>query len=431
MKHHLSFGSSLLRFFLILLAFLSISVSSSHAEFSSDAIILTLRNQSGVFLDSTMAAEIDSGLTIVRSEIDTLQSIPAFLDYLFTKLIVVTDASWNEAWKQGELLTGETFIDQQGTTYGLTEVHYHLGPWGDEFDLIFAEPLQMILLSDIYRHHLEIIYADPVLFGGDGDNIEYFKKDGILHFAFSRGWGDCWAGCIHRYYWYVSVDLSDSNGVVQLEEEKYRDLVEPYIYRWNIPDFYAMSMFENADSILQAIADAPEWWVRRHAIEGTWRFFVNDSPWVHEDNEQWNVLQDELKNRVADVHAALQAAVNDPDPDVAASALYALTQITPLSAEEVTDQRPVFTLHQNYPNPFNASTTIPYQLNEPSNVTILIYNILGQRVRELVSTYQPPGYYLLSWDGKDQFGSVVASGIYLCRIKVGRHEKTMRMLFLK
>jgi hypothetical protein len=90
-----------------------------------------------------------------------------------------------------------------------------------------------------------------------------------------------------------------------------------------------------------------------------------------------------------------------------------------------------FKLSQNYPNPFNNSTTIPYQLDESSNVNIMLYNILGQRVRELVNEHQDQGYYLLSWDGKDQSGSVVSSGIYLCRMKVDRYAKTMRMLFLK
>jgi hypothetical protein len=90
-----------------------------------------------------------------------------------------------------------------------------------------------------------------------------------------------------------------------------------------------------------------------------------------------------------------------------------------------------FELSQNYPNPCNNSTTIPYHLDEPSNVNVMLYNILGQRVRELLNEYQNPGHYLLSWDGRDQSGTVVASGIYLCRLKVGRNEKTMRMLFLK
>jgi hypothetical protein len=90
-----------------------------------------------------------------------------------------------------------------------------------------------------------------------------------------------------------------------------------------------------------------------------------------------------------------------------------------------------FSLYQNYPNPFNTSTTIPYQLYQPSKVNISIYNIIGQHIIELVNEYQDAGYHLSSWDGKNQSDNEVASGLYLCRIKFGRHEKMIRMLFLK
>jgi len=90
-----------------------------------------------------------------------------------------------------------------------------------------------------------------------------------------------------------------------------------------------------------------------------------------------------------------------------------------------------YSLSQNYPNPFNNHTTIPYQLDEPSKVRVLVYNIMGQKVKELVDEHQDSGYHSLSWDGKDQSGKMVASGIYLCHFKIGRHEKTMRMLLLR
>ncbi|MCK4273186.1 T9SS type A sorting domain-containing protein, partial [bacterium] len=135
--------------------------------------------------------------------------------------------------------------------------------------------------------------------------------------------------------------------------------------------------------------------------------------------------------RLFDVISALQSAVDDADPDVSASAEYALTQIAPISVEEESASQPSFALYQNYPNPFNLTTTIPYQLDKPAKVRILIYNIMGQQIRYLVNEYQDSGYYAVSWNGENQFGNAVASGIYFCRIKVGSSTKTMRMLLLK
>jgi len=431
MKNRFHSGASFTKALLLLLSLISIAFHLSYAELSQDAIIITLRHQDGIWLDSTMAAEIDSGLDAARSEIDTLQTICARPDYALNDLIVVTDAPWNIAWRQGDLLTGEQYIDSLGVEYDLIKVRYH--NWShDTFILGFLKPLHMWNLSVLYKNHPDVVYGSPNGNLGDGNNIQYFKKNGILHYAFSRGWGDCPAGCIHRYYWYVTVCLSDTGSLVCLEEEKYCDLSVPYIYRWNIPKRYAMTMFESVDSILQTVAHAPDWWVRRHAIEGTWRFFTNSTPWVGEDiGDRWSELQSELQNQVPAIISTLQAAVNDPDPDVSASAQHALTQITPTSVAEESSRLPVFSFYQNYPNPFNSSTTIPYQLDKPSQVRVLLYNILGQRVRELVNEHQDSGYHSLSWDGKDQTGNLVASGIYLCRMKVGSYEKTMRMLLLK
>jgi parallel beta-helix repeat protein len=83
---------------------------------------------------------------------------------------------------------------------------------------------------------------------------------------------------------------------------------------------------------------------------------------------------------------------------------------------------PVFQLFQNYPNPFNSSTVIWYYLPDvgyqPAEVEITIYNLLGKVVRTLVKTRQYPGQHKVLWDGKDDSGKEVASGIYFYRLKV-------------
>ena len=103
------------------------------------------------------------------------------------------------------------------------------------------------------------------------------------------------------------------------------------------------------------------------------------------------------------------------------------------SAEDSDDQViPIeFALHQNYPNPFNPRTVISYALPRSSHVAVTVYNILGQRVRRLIDTYQPAGWHTIQWDGKDQRGQSVATGIYLYRISAGDYVKTKKMLLLK
>jgi hypothetical protein len=75
-----------------------------------------------------------------------------------------------------------------------------------------------------------------------------------------------------------------------------------------------------------------------------------------------------------------------------------------------------YALHQNYPNPFNPVTTIRYELPKASRVTLKIYNMLGQEVRTLEQSDQEPGYYQSVWDGRNDNGMLVSSGIYTYRM---------------
>ena len=93
-------------------------------------------------------------------------------------------------------------------------------------------------------------------------------------------------------------------------------------------------------------------------------------------------------------------------------------------------------LLQNYPNPFNPETWIPYELAADSTVSIDIYNVQGQLIRHLALKEQKAGSYLTKdkatyWDGRDEFGQKVASGIYWYRLKAGKVNAIRRMVILK
>ncbi len=90
-----------------------------------------------------------------------------------------------------------------------------------------------------------------------------------------------------------------------------------------------------------------------------------------------------------------------------------------------------FKLHGNYPNPFNPTTTIKFDLKEDSKVTLKIYNTLGQEVRSLVNDTKEAGYHSVLWDGKNNQGSAVPSGLYIYRINAGNYVKSMKMMLVK
>ena len=89
-------------------------------------------------------------------------------------------------------------------------------------------------------------------------------------------------------------------------------------------------------------------------------------------------------------------------------------------------------LAQNYPNPFNAGTVIKFNCcMTESNVTLVIYNILGQPVAKLVSGQAAAGEHSVSWDGKDDRGNLLSSGIYLYRMTAGGYSRTMKLVILR
>ncbi|HDQ44369.1 MAG TPA: T9SS type A sorting domain-containing protein [bacterium] len=94
-----------------------------------------------------------------------------------------------------------------------------------------------------------------------------------------------------------------------------------------------------------------------------------------------------------------------------------------------------FTLAQNYPNPFNPETTIRFRVHKPGHVTLTIYNILGQRVRVLfdrrVDAVEAGRTFLETWDGNNESGQRVASGVYIYRIQQGHYALTKRMMLIK
>ena len=90
-----------------------------------------------------------------------------------------------------------------------------------------------------------------------------------------------------------------------------------------------------------------------------------------------------------------------------------------------------FSLQQNFPNPFNPSTTINYDLQENTRVVLKIYNLIGHEIRTLVHEQQSAGFKSVVWDGKDNHGQIVTTGIYVYQLQASDKRDKKKMLFLK
>ena len=84
-----------------------------------------------------------------------------------------------------------------------------------------------------------------------------------------------------------------------------------------------------------------------------------------------------------------------------------------------------------FPNPFNPGTSIRYSLKDSRHVRLIVFNTLGQAVRTLVDSPQNAGFHDAVWDGRDDNGMTVSSGVYFCRMVAGSYVKTMKMTLME
>lgn len=125
-----------------------------------------------------------------------------------------------------------------------------------------------------------------------------------------------------------------------------------------------------------------------------------------------------MKNPEAKVTVTGQGTVNELDSQT-------------LTLENVRLMPTEYALDQNYPNPFNPSTTIKYQLTEDSKVNLTVYNLQGQAVRTLVNDNVAAGFQSITWNGRNDMGQTVATGMYIYRIQAGSFVSVKKMLMLK
>lgn len=134
------------------------------------------------------------------------------------------------------------------------------------------------------------------------------------------------------------------------------------------------------------------------------------------------------------VIAQAESQDNDTDPNFGNASGFQRLVSLPTAVKNGGEQAQnpeQFELVQNYPNPFNPETLINYQTPEDGRVELTVHNLLGQTIRILVSENLRAGTHQIKWDGSDDFGNRVTSGLYLYRLKAGQFVSTKRMVLLQ
>ncbi len=167
--------------------------------------------------------------------------------------------------------------------------------------------------------------------------------------------------------------------------------------------------------------------VENHAgrFENCTRFFFDDSSQVDDAFELWfakgvGIVKRFLPHAIS--KQLYSAKVNGKIyPDTVTSVKSKGTEVYP---------KQIF-LFQNYPNPFNNEMIIKYEIPEDKQVSLKIYDITGKEVITLIDQNQPPGVHRVKWQGKNQKGGEVTSGIYVYQLNAGHFIETKKAIFVK
>ncbi len=174
-----------------------------------------------------------------------------------------------------------------------------------------------------------------------------------------------------------------------------------------------------------AIQHNQENWDLYFSADGgaNWEIIQLDLP-VSQLSYAWTVPE------VLTEQARIRIGMDNADLDyMDSSDNFAIQQESSVGME--TDAPQHFVLYPNYPNPFNPATMISYRLSSPEDITLQIYNVSGDRVRSLVHEQQSVGVHHIQWDGHDDRGTPMPSGIYVYRVRAGHLIETRRMLLLR
>lgn len=299
------------------------------------------------------------------------------------------------------------------------------------------------------------------------------EKEGVAHIVYpgpvymNHAWNDALAGTTWTtrfippppvaHYWYMTTSFTiDKNDQIHMtiHTHLYEPLQRHELYYHRGVDDTAWAEPEeitDTGSLEQLFVDQQG---KVHAVWSRVSDDINyrDMYYAHKEEGEWVSYQildhyEYYANRVLHFvidsdgagHAVFAGYYYPHGLDPDSSEIYYMVG-SPTAVPEAKEEEQIgnFVLFQNYPNPFNSTTLIPYQIRVKGQgskgqvpTTLIIYNIRGQKVRTLINCSQPDGRYQVIWDGKDDCGKEVSSGVYFYKLRSGDFHQTKKFMLIK
>ena len=323
-------------------------------------------------------------------------------------------------------------------------------------------------------YHFQV--PDPIDLGVGGYSVGDFDLDGKTDIIFSTVWGKVFvieneSDDLYNVAWQGSVE--SNNAYVHTWTKDIDKNGKPEF--WVLADAYYNGIGTTRITIFETNGDNSYQAVGRIDLVGIFSFYAGNMQAIDVDNdgteevaiciddnflilkfngsenhqtyEVYYIKQNELANDTvgSNYYGALMSdLLNDGEKEILISMNHILYQenifrtmtwiYKPDSLTNVYSDPilPIETsLYQNYPSPFNPCTNLKFRISETGNVFIKIYNVLGKEIKKILQEDLPAGEHNIQWNGKDNLGSTLPSGVYFIQMIAGSYQKTIKTILLK
>jgi len=295
---------------------------------------------------------------------------------------------------------------------------------GPEFDV-----QDIYLTSDSTYLYLRIDINPSATFSGIYNN---YANSSAFQLFFDVNWGDT-TGLGYGGFWRLPVDyLVDLSAALHPDSTGNTVPVYKYIADWpgafeefaEVPEVFAMFAKNTEDNVVEIAV--PRAGVNMGTDVRPWLYVVGDQVW---DVEEYvpNTAVDGWGGGEGEIYAINYSFANG-------ASVHRLGDVSvPTAVDDYTNNRVnSFDLISNYPNPFNPTTTIEFSIPERDLVSVVVYDVLGNKVSTLINNQEiAPGLKRIVWNGKDDNNNPMVSGVYIYRITSGNLSATNKMMLLK
>ncbi len=266
--------------------------------------------------------------------------------------------------------------------------------------------------------------------GGVREEIYAFGLRNPWRFSIDRPTGQIWAGDVGQGQW-EEIDLIERGGNYGWRNMEGNHCFDPSSGCEN-PEFVApITEYGHSDGNCSVTGGYVYRGTRRPELQGAYIYgdFCSGTLWqLRYDNGQLTENSELVSTSISISSFGIDEQGELYILDLSGS-IYRFSAATTTSVDVPLLQPQVSELRQNYPNPFNPETRIEYTLADAGFVKLSVYNAAGQNIRSLFAGRQTQGSHQTSWDGRNNLGEVVASGVYFYRLQANGRIETKRMAF--